>query len=162
MMGEDIKEGWISVHRKIKRHWVWDDPIYLKAWLTIIMQVNHEDAKVLIKGTLYECKRGQSLMSLQGWMKLFNERVKRRRAPVWTVKKVRTFFRLLQKDGMIVHRGVSKTTRLTVCNYDVYQGGGQLEGNLRATSGQQTIRNNNDNKYGRAKIEINEPGPDAR
>jgi len=144
-MGENSENGWIKLHRAVKKHWIWDDPIYFKAWITIIMEVNHQDAKVLIKGTLYDCKRGESLLSLQGWTAAFNKRIKRRRAPAWTVKKVRTFFRLLQKDDMIVCRGVSKTTRLKVCNYDVYQGGGQLEGNLRATSGQQTRRNKNDN-----------------
>jgi DNA-binding transcriptional regulator YhcF (GntR family) len=75
------------------------------------MTVNHEDAKVNVGYQLFECKRGQSIMSLQSWAKR------------WGVSKdtVRNFFVLLVKDGMINTENMSKTTRLTVCNYDTYQ-----------------------------------------
>lgn len=160
-MGED--DGWIKLHRSIRRHWIWEDDYYLKAWITILMQVNHEDRKVLIKGSVFDCKRGQSLMSLGEWVKLFNYRRKRRKTPYWTMKKVRTFFDTLQLNGMIVYKGVSKTTRLTVCNYDKYQGGGQLEGNLRASRGQQTRINKNDKNSGESqKVIIRGIRPDDK
>ena len=53
-------EGWISLHRKIREHWIWDNPIYLKAWIAILLQVNHEEKKMLIQGELIECKRDVS------------------------------------------------------------------------------------------------------
>ena len=153
---DEVNEGWITLHRKIRQHWIWDDDHYFKAWVTILMQVNHEDKKVLITGTLFECRRGQSLMSLGEWVKLFNERRKRRKSRYWTIQKVRTFFDMLQKDGMIVRRGVPKTTRLTVCNYDKYQSR-QQPGNKRVTSRQQqTTMNNNFNK------ENGEAGPQRK
>jgi hypothetical protein len=42
----------------------------------------------------------------------------------WKVdkNKVRNFFILLEKDGMILHENMLKTTRITICNYDSYQG----------------------------------------
>ena len=102
-------------------------------------------------------------MSLGEWVKLFNYRRKRRKTPYWTMKKVRTFFDTLQLNGMIVYKGVSKTTRLTVCNYDKYQGGGQLEGNLRASRGQQTRINKNDKNSGESqKVIIRGIRPDDK
>lgn len=106
-------EGWIKIHRQIKEHWIWDDPVYLKAWLGILLTVNHEDKKILIQGELIECKRGQSILSLAGWVKCFGKK--------WTMQRIRTFFELLKRDQMIITEGLRKTTRLTVCNYDNYQ-----------------------------------------
>lgn len=104
-------KGWISLHRSIRDHWIWQDPNKLRWWLDILMSVNHEDTKVNVGFQLFECKRGQSIMSLQSWAKR------------WEVSKdtVRNFFVLLAKDKMIHTENLSKTTRLTVCNYDTYQ-----------------------------------------
>lgn len=104
-------EGWIKLHRRINKHWIWKDPIKLKWWLDILLTVNHEPGKVNIGFELYDCNKGQSVMSLKTW----GER--------WSVNKntVRNFFNLLEKDGMITHENLTKTTRITVCNYDSYQ-----------------------------------------
>lgn len=132
---EEGRQGWISVHRKIRFNWIWDDPQYFKAWITILFTVNHADKKVLIQGELLECKRGQSLISLAGWGKIFGKK--------WTIQRVRTFFKLLEKDGMIIINGLRKTTRLTVCNYAKYQKQQQTDNMQRTSRQQQTIRNNN-------------------
>lgn len=103
--------GWISIHRKLKEHWLWQNPVKLKWWLDILLSVNHTDVKVNIGYQLFDCKRGQSIKSLQGW------------GESWGVTKdsARNFLRLLEKDGMITLENLSKTTRLTVCKYDSYQ-----------------------------------------
>lgn len=108
---ENYKTGFISIFRSIKRHWIWDDPIKFKWWIDILLTVNYTDRTVNIGYELFECKRGQSIQSLQSWAK------------VWNVSKdtVRNFFKLLEKDKMIVLENLQKTTRLTVCNYDTYQ-----------------------------------------
>lgn len=103
--------GWIKISRDIQNHWIWKDPIKLKWWIDILITVNHADTKVNLGFELYECKRGQSIMSLKNW------------AERWCVSKdsTRNFFTLLEKDGMIIHENLSKSTRITVCNYDTYQ-----------------------------------------
>lgn len=106
-------EGWISLHRKIQEHWIWENPVYLKGWIAILMHVNHADTKVLINSQLVDCRRGQSLLSVDNWCDILGKR--------WTRQKVRTFFELLKKDSMINTENLRKTTRLTVCNYDKYQ-----------------------------------------
>ena len=106
--------GWIKLYRAIQDHWVFSDPDYFRAWCIILMKVNHEPKKVLIRGQIFECGRGQSLFSLHTWVEEFG--VNR-----WSIRKVRTFFKLLENDKMIVTEGMQKTTRLTVCNYESYQ-----------------------------------------
>lgn len=104
--------GYILLHRKIREHWIWKDAVKLKWWLDILMECNHADQKVTIGFTMLECARGESLNSLQTW------------ALKWAVdvSSVRRFFKLLEDDAMIVLKNEVKTTRITVCNYDDYNG----------------------------------------
>lgn len=106
-----MDDGWIRIHRQIQSHWIWKDPIKFQWWMDILMTVNFVDAKTNIGFELFECKRGQSVKSLQTW------------AERWKTSKdtARNFLRLLEKDGMIVHENIGKSTRITVCNYDNYQ-----------------------------------------
>jgi DNA replication protein DnaD len=128
--------GWIKLHRKIKEHWIWEDPIYLKAWLTILMNCNHQNSSMLIQKEVFECKRGQSVMSVKNWANALGKG--------WTRQKVRHFFKLLEADNMIVTKGVRKTTILTVCNYDNYQNS-QPTNNPQTTNRQpQTRKKKND------------------
>lgn len=106
--------GWIKVHRQIQSHWLYTDKrefSYFEAWIDILLTVNHADAKTMIKGTLYEVKRGQSINSLDTWAKRWK----------WSKSKVRRFLKTLENDSMIETKSETITTRLTVCNYDSYQ-----------------------------------------
>jgi len=103
--------GWISIHRKIKDHWIWNDPVKFQWWIDILLDVNHQGRKVNIGNKLFLCERGQTIRSLIGW------------AERWGISKdsARTFLQLLEKDKMITHENLIKTTRITVCNYNKYQ-----------------------------------------
>lgn len=134
MQVEDYKQnyitGWIKLFRSVKNHWLWSNGkklTYFEAWILILIEVNHDSEKCLIDGELIDCNRGEKLYSLQTWCKLFN----------WSIQNVRTFFKLLEKDNMIKLKGLRKTTRLTVCNYDIYQ---QIQqtANTQLTHSQQT------------------------
>jgi len=107
-------EGWIKLHRASLDHWLYTEyrPLTKReAWETILLTVNFEESKSLIKGQVYDCLPGQSLLSIENWSKKF----------VWSIQQVRTFFKLLELDGMISTEGLQYTTRLTVCNWDTYQ-----------------------------------------
>lgn len=103
-------QGYIALHRALREHWIWEDPVKFQWWVDIIMECNYTDRTVNIGGKLINCKRGESLNSLKTWAKR------------WMVDtgKVRRFFKLLEKDRMIETVSVVKTTRLKVCNYDTY------------------------------------------
>lgn len=77
----------------------------------MILEANHSDGAVNIGMQLIECKRGQSIRSLQGWSKR------------WGVSKstVRSFFDLLKNDSMLRTENITVTTRITILNYDDYQ-----------------------------------------
>ena len=107
--------GWIKIHRSITSHWLYSEKrtySKLEAWYDILITVNYLDNKVMIKGKLYEVKRGESILSFESWAKRWN----------WDKSKVRRFFSLLQKDEMIELKCDSITTHLTVCKYESYQG----------------------------------------
>ena len=107
--------GWIKLHRSITNHWLYTEKrVFSKfeAWNDILLTVNYTDAKTIIKGSLYEVKRGQSILSLESWAKRWN----------WNRSKVSRFFNTLQLDNMIVVKSDTVTTQLTVCNYESYQG----------------------------------------
>jgi len=109
---DNYKTGYIKIFRSLKNHWIWSDDKKLKWWLDILLSVNYSDQKVLIKGQLIECKKGQSVQSLETWAKSWRT----------TKKTVQTFFRLLEKDAMLTVENVKFTTRITVCNFESYNG----------------------------------------
>lgn len=123
--------GWIKLHRQIRNHWVFKNANYFKAWVVIISEVNHKSTKVVIEGELIECKRGQSINSLATWVKILGDD--------WTIQKLRTFLKLLEKDEMINTEGLRKTTRLTVCNYESYQS--EQQGDNKQTTNRQQADN---------------------
>ena len=107
--------GWIKIHRCITEHWLYSEKrtySKLEAWYDILLNVNYTDNKVIIKGKLYEVKRGESILSYESWGKRWN----------WDKSKVRRFFYLLQNDSMIVVKCDNTTTHLSVCKYESYQG----------------------------------------
>lgn len=112
--------GWIKIHRSITDHWLYNEKrtySKLEAWYDILLNVNYIDTKTIIKGKLYEVKRGQSIMSLDSWAKRWN----------WDKSKVRRFFNMLQKDEMIELITDNITTQLTICKYESYQGEGNAD-----------------------------------
>jgi hypothetical protein len=141
----------LRIERLITQHWIWKDERKVKWWIWILIEVNHQDQKVPIGFNLIDCKRGQSVKSLETWAK------------DWRVDKstVRRFFDLLQNDSMIRLENLQKTTRLTVCNYEVYndsQHVEQLQSNSKATPKQlQSNTNKNDKKYKNGKNIENRP-----
>lgn len=111
-----MKQGYIKLYRKIQEH-----PFYkngreyskLEAWLDILLEVNHTSQEQLIKNTIIECGRGQSTKSLETWQKRWN----------WQSKgRVRDYMILLQKLKQISYENLTQTIRITVINYDSYQG----------------------------------------
>lgn len=104
-------EGWIKLHRSIKNHWIFEDSEYLKYWIYLLLDVNHDDKKIVWNKELIEIKRGQKITSLQKLAKEFN----------CSREKVRRFLELLKNDTMISIESNTRFTQITICNYDNYQ-----------------------------------------
>jgi hypothetical protein len=148
-------EGWVKFHRKVYDNFLYKENrphTKREAWEDLVVLVNYEDSYCLIGNEKIICKRGQSLRSLDAWGKLFK----------WNKSKVRRFFDLLNKEKMILIENLSKTTRITICNYDIYQGEqNAFETHLkrkrnafetRATPNKNNKNDKNDKREERAKI----------
>jgi hypothetical protein len=109
------KQGWISISRELKSHWVYSKPEALRAWLTILFCANFKDGKMILGKKTYTVKRGQSSMSLRSWANELE----------MGVKAVVTIFDLLESDNMITRKtignGKHSTTLITITNYSNYQ-----------------------------------------
>lgn len=108
------KKGWIKLHRKSLDNFLYQEKRPLtrrEAWEDILMLVNTVETEILVGNEIFTVYPGQSLMSLSSWARHFR----------WSKSKVSRVFDLFQKCNMIRIESVSKTTRLTVCNWETYQ-----------------------------------------
>ncbi len=111
---ENYTTGYIKLYRSIRNHWIYEATrprTKYEAWEDILMECNHQEQKVLLDDKLFICKRGDSLNSAGTWAKRWK----------WNKSKVHRFIKLLQKDKMVELQMNSKTTHLSVINYDIYQ-----------------------------------------
>ena len=106
--------GWIKLHRKIN-----DNPILKKnriysnfeAFTWLLLRVNYDEAKVVIGSTIYKLKKGQMITSQKKLCKQFG----------WGNSRLRTFLKLLKKDGMIEFKTNKQLTQISLLNWDSYQ-----------------------------------------
>lgn len=106
-------DGWIKLHRKIQDHWIYQEKRKFsryEAWLDMMMMANHKDNKFLLGNELIEVKKGQFITSEIKLMDRWD----------WGKNKLRLFFDLLVKDGMIIKKSDRKRTTITICNYSIY------------------------------------------
>ena len=106
-------KGWISVHREIQDHWVWEEKPFSKgqAWLDLLMMANHKDNKFVFNGELIEVARGAFITSELKLMERWG----------WSKSKVRNFLKMLENDSMITKKSDNRKTTLNIVNYSVYQ-----------------------------------------
>lgn len=135
-------QGWVSIHRKMQEHWLWqEERVFSKAeaWIDLLLSVNHTDNKIVIKNKVINVKRGQTAMSLVTLAKRWK----------WDKSKVRRFLEVLKSDTMIDTQNETVTTLITICNYESYQvnGNGSETKKKRKRNGSEThsTPNNNDN-----------------
>ena len=137
--------GWISVHRSLFDHWLWEDKPFSKgqAWIDLILMANHEDRKFLHGNNLEFVERGSKITSLR----ILSDRWG------WSTGKVKRFLDLLKQDGMLEYECNTKKTAYTIVNYNIYQNEKVGERNTNRTQTKQlqntnetsTKTNNNDN-----------------
>lgn len=106
-------ERWISLHEKLKEHWVFNDHNALRIWLLLLWDANYKNIKVRIDGQLMEVKTGQYVTSIR-------QLAIRYGFSRYIISKVLDD---LEKDGMILREPIGRTwTLLTIVNYAKYQG----------------------------------------
>lgn len=133
-----MDNGWIKLHRKICDNYLWTLEPFTKAqaWIDLILNANHKDNKMSVRGCIVDIKRGQI-----GWSEL--TMVKRWK---WSRNKVRMFLKRLEKDIQIVQQKSHVTSIITILCYDDYQSQGTTEGTTESTTESTTERQQKDNR----------------
>lgn len=107
------KKGWIKLHRDIVEHWVYQDPLLLQMWITLLCFANYEPKDIVINNQKVHLNRGQFWTSIRKLAIITG----------MTRKTVEAKLNLLQSDGMIyVDSWQGVGTLVTVRNYGLYQG----------------------------------------
>lgn len=132
-----MKQGWISVHRQLEDHWLWEDKPYAKgqAWVDLLMLANHEDNKFLLGNELMEVKAGSFVTSISKLCKKWG----------WSNTKVIKFLDVLEAEKMIKRKSDTKKTVITIENYSVYQESKTKKRRKNDAETMQKHTNNNDN-----------------
>ncbi len=130
-----MSEGYIFLHRKTQKHWVFERSEYLKAWIQMLFDATHQDYEVLVGNQLVKLKRGQFIFGRKAFAKKTG----------LSERSVRTLINRLKKSQMIDQQTTNKFSIISILNYDDYQTGVQQTSSKRPTGDQQATTNNNNN-----------------
>lgn len=106
-------QGWVSIHRSIQSHWLWEDKPFSRgqAWIDLILLANHQDRTVFFDGKPEKVPAGSFLTSISKLMDRWG----------WGKNKTLGFLKLLESEGMIRRVSNSRRTTITLVNYWDYQ-----------------------------------------
>ena len=127
-----VKQGWISIHRKIQDCFLWVDKEafdHRSAWIDLLLLANHEDKKTMFEGKVITVKRGDRLTSILALSERWH----------WSRHKTSDFLNLLESEQMILQKRDNKKTLISIVNYDIYQNIDNDKGHQKDIRRTQTI-----------------------
>ena len=108
----DIKgEGWISLHRKILKNAVFQDPVTFRLWIYLLLKANHKPKRVIFNGEEITVERGQLVTGLQSLCDNTATSLRQVRTRLWS----------LQRASMIERKTSNRFSIITILNYSHYQ-----------------------------------------
>lgn len=129
-------KGFIKLDRNIFDHWIFQDAEKFRAFVDLIQLARWKDEKLLIGNDVITVPRGS----------YYTSELKLAERWSWSRKKTREFLKLLENEKMIIKKGTTKGTMLTVENYRLYQD----EGTTKSTT-KEHQRNNEGYSKGTSK-----------
>lgn len=113
MKGKDRVDGWISLDRNIRDHWIYSEQPFdrFKAWIDLILSANFRDKTIMVNGKPFLVRRGSFLTSVRKLSERWG----------WSKDKTSRFLATLREDGMI-ETATPNGTLISIVNYRVYQG----------------------------------------
>lgn len=105
--------GWVSIHRSILDNSLWTKERFTRgqAWVDLILNANHKENTVWIKGSTIQVKRGEQIRSKVTLSKTWG----------WNERTVTKFLKTLENEGMITQKSTNQTTHITICKYNDFQ-----------------------------------------
>lgn len=137
-----MSSGWIKLHRSLEHSKLWLSEPFTRgqAWVDILILANHKGGHIRVSGQRIDIARGEC-----GWSEA-NLAIRWR----WSRGKVRRFINELECDQMLTKKTNTRTTILTICNYDKYQGLDEVDGTTDGTTdGHQIVQQTDTNKKGK-------------
>ena len=112
-MSDAFGKGYVSIHREIMDHWLWQDKPFSKgqAWIDLILLAKYKQEKFPYKDGITEGQRGTVYRSISWLAERWG----------WGRDRTRRFLDLLQEDGMITIVATTHQTTITLVNYGKFQ-----------------------------------------
>lgn len=129
-------EGYISLHRQIRKHWVYENPEYLKIWVEFLLLASFKNHESLINEELIGLKRGQFIYGRNS----FSERLN------ISEYRLRKFIKMAKACNMIRQVKRAKYSIITITNYINFQTSPAKSPTTRPASRQQAATSNKGNK----------------
>lgn len=141
---QNKNEGWVSIHRKIRKHPLWTHDRFSmgQAWVDLILRANYSERGMVYNSEIINVKTGHFLTS----------KVKLAEDWKWDRKTVTRFLKMLERNDMIRITSSNNGTWIFIVNYERYQGLRNSDGDNIMDSGKDSacLTNNNitnGNKY---------------
>ena len=105
-----MNNSFIKLYRKIQDNWIWDNPLYLKCWIDMLMRASIKPSSMLLNNQIIEVNRGEIVFSQRNFAKRNN----------MTRQRLRTFLKKLEKTNMIRLKSNPEITHAVIVGYSTY------------------------------------------
>ena len=105
-----MDNSFIKLYRKIQDNWIWDNPLYLKCWIDMLMRASIKPSSMLMNNQIIEVNRGEIVFSQRNFAKRNN----------MSRQQLRTFLTKLEKSKMIRSKSNPDVTHLILVGYSTY------------------------------------------
>ena len=105
-----MDNSFIKLYRKIQDNWIWDNPLYLKCWIDMLMRASIKPSSMLLNNQIIEVNRGEIVFSQRNFAKRNN----------MTRQQLRTFLKKLAKSKMIEVKSNPDITHAVIVEYSTY------------------------------------------
>jgi len=105
-----VDNSFIKLYRKIQDNWIWDNPLYLKCWIDMLMRASIKPSSMLLNNQIIEVNRGEIVFSQRNFAKRNN----------MTRQRLRTFLKKLEKTNMIRLKSNPEITHAVIVGYSTY------------------------------------------
>ena len=129
--------GFFKIDRDLLSHYLWKDTPFSKgqAWIDLIGLACYKDSTDMYKGKIIKCERGKVYKTFSYLSRRWG----------WSRKKVTSFIRALEGDGMVTTKATTHGTTITIVNYGKFQGQGTTNGTTKDTTEEQPRNNRGSN-----------------
>ena len=105
-----MDKSFIKLYRKIQDNWIWDNPLYLKCWIDMLMRASIKSSSMLMNNQVINVSRGEIIFSQRNFAKRNN----------MSRQRLRTFLKKLEKTNMIRLKSNPDLTHVILVGYKLY------------------------------------------